>query len=52
MPAVKGYRGKHSTNRINAPGKVKSGRITVDALGSQAPLGTVSLARKKGKKGY
>ena len=52
MPAVKGYRGKHKSNRINAPGTVRSGRLVMDALGSQKPLGTISLARKKSKKGY
>jgi len=54
MPERHGYAGKHLTDRTKSPGKVKSGRLTMDAYGPQAPLGTVSMApkAKERKKGY
>ena len=42
-------KGKTNDRRKN-PGTVKSGRITADAMGSQAPIAQVSFARKGGKK--
>ena len=53
MPGVAGYKMKKVNDRTRNPGKVKSGKITADAYGPQAPLGTVSMAPKgKRKKGY
>ena len=54
MPGMKGYGGKHVTDRTKNPGKVTSGKVTAQAYGPQMPLGTVSMARKgkERKKGY
>ncbi len=54
MPARKGYHGKHMDDRSKSPGKVKSGKVTVDAYGPQKPLGTVSMAprAREQAKGY
>ena len=52
MPGVSGYKGKNTNDRRKNPGKVKSGKLTLDAHGAQAPLGTVTIPSKKGKKGY
>lgn len=42
---------KGKTNdRRKSPGTVKSGRITADAHGAQAPIASVSFARKGSKK--
>jgi hypothetical protein len=37
-------------DRTKNPGKVKSGKITMDAYGPQAPMGTISMAPKKKEK--
>ena len=52
MPSAKGYSGKHTNDRRTNPGKVKSGRLTLDAHGPQAPLGTVTIPSARKKKGY
>ena len=50
MPEMRGYGGKHMTDRTKNTGKVKSGKHTYDAYGPQAPMGTVSMAPKKKEK--
>lgn len=46
MPSTKGYGSKHVEDRTKNPGKVKSGKVTVDAYGPQKPLGSLELKRK------
>ena len=54
MPGAKGYPSKHVNDRTKNPGKVTSGKVTAQAYGPQAPMGTVSMApkAKDRKKGY
>ena len=47
MPGMKGYGGKHVTDRRTNPGKVTSGKVTAQAYGPQMPMGTVSMAPKQ-----
>lgn len=51
MPGEQGYSSKHVNDRRKNPGKVKSGKLTLDAYGAQAPLGQVTIPSARKKKG-